>query len=418
MKLVDPAAAVRAIPDGATAIFPGGCAEPTRFYRAFSAEVERFSRLTVCAGFSFGKYAYLARGLGTNFRFVTWQASAQLRDLMRENDPRKIGFVPLRLSELTNVVHRDGPIKPEVVVVQTSLPQSDGTVSLGISVGAYQDFIASSKLVIAEMNHHMPVTGGASRVPLDRIAYAFESDEPLCTYATPPAKERDHAIVGHVLNLVPDEACVQLGIGAVPDRVLAQLAGKRGVRLFSGLLTQPVQTFLEAAPRSGEVIAGELAGDQAFYDFCGREQRIVMAPTTVTHNVLEIAKIDRFVSINSALEIDLQGQSNGETIGPLQISGVGGSMDYVDAAAFSRGGISIIALPSTTDDGKRSKIVASLAPGAVVTTPRFCTDYVITEYGVARLKGKDLHARAEALIGIAHPNFRDELAAGFGKAPK
>ena len=411
MKLVDPAAAVRAIPDGATAIFPGACAEPTRFYRAFSAEVERFSRLTVCTGFSFGKYPYLERGLGTNFRFLTWQASSQIRDLMRENDPRKVGFVPLRLSDLATVVDRDGPIKPDVVVVQTSLPQPDGTVSLGISVGAYPAFIAKSSLVIAEMNRHMPATGGASRIPLARIAYAFESDEPLCTYRTPPAKARDHRIVEHVLDLIPSDASVQLGIGAVPDRVLARLGEKRGVRLFSGLLTQSLQTYLGSATARDEIIVGELAGDQAFYDFCGREARIRMASTDITHNVPEIAKRDRFVSINSALEIDLQGQSNGETLGTVQISGVGGSMDYVDAAGFSRGGISIIALPSTTDDGKRSKIVAALAPGAAVTTPRFCTDYVVTEYGAARVKGKDLYARAEALIGIAHPDFRAELAA-------
>jgi len=122
-----------------------------------------------------------------------------------------------------------------------------------------------------------------------------------------------------------------------------------------------------------------------------------------------LAKLPRFVSINSAVEIDLHGQSNGETIGPVQISGVGGSLDYVEAAALSAGGISLIALPSTTEDGKLSKIVPRLATGAMVTTPRFCTDYIITEYGAARLKGKDLQARAEALINIAHPDFRDEL---------
>jgi 4-hydroxybutyrate CoA-transferase len=135
-----------------------------------------------------------------------------------------------------------------------------------------------------------------------------------------------------------------------------------------------------------------------------------MATVHVTHNLLRLAQLPRFVSINSAVEIDLHGQSNGETLGEVQISGVGGSLDYIEAAALSEGGRSILALPSTTDDGKHSKIVSRLTAGAVVTTPRFCTDSIVTEYGVARLKGQELRARAEALIAIAHPQFRDALA--------
>ena len=131
---------------------------------------------------------------------------------------------------------------------------------------------------------------------------------------------------------------------------------------------------------------------------------------TRTHNPLELAQLPRFVSINSAIEIDLMGQSNGETLGSVQISGVGGSLDYIEAAALSEGGVSVIAMPSTTAGDKRSKIVPTLTAGSVVTTPRFCVDYVVTEFGVARLRGKTLWQRAEALIGIAHPTFRDELA--------
>lgn len=413
MQVVQPAAAIAAIPDGATVIMPGGCAEPVALYEAFSAGVERFSALTVCSGFAFGRYAYLARGLGSHFRFVTWQASGQLRALFKENDPRKIGFVPLRLGDVHRVVHRDGPIKPDVVVVQTSPPTANGEVSLGISVGAFPDFIASAKLVIAEFNAHMPVTAGDSRIPLARIDYATESATPLCSYRTPPAQDRDQRIVEHVLELLPDGAWVQLGIGAVPDRVLARLGEKRDVQLFSGLLTGGLQTFVESARHAPDIVVGELAGDQAFYDWCGRTPAVKMAPTRVTHDVARLAALPRFVSINSAVEIDLQGQSNGETLGALQISGVGGSMDYVEAATMSAGGLSIIALPSTTEDGKLSKIVARLAAGAPVTTPRFAIDVVVTEYGVAQLRGKDLFARAEALIAIAHPAFRDALANGL-----
>jgi 4-hydroxybutyrate CoA-transferase len=259
----------------------------------------------------------------------------------------------------------------------------------------------------------MPVTAGDTRVPIERIDLAVESITPLYEYRTPHQSERDRKIVEFVLDLIPDNAWVQLGVGSVPDMVLYRLADKKGINLYSGMLSQGLIDFVERAKHDAQITTGELAGDKELYDFCGRTPRVQMVTSSVTHNILLLAKLPRFVSINSAIEIDFHGQSNGETIGEVQISGVGGSLDYVEAAALSEGGVSIIALPSTTEDGKHSKIVPRLSPGAVVTTPRFCTDYIITEYGVARLKGKDLRARAEALIAIAHPNFRDELTKGL-----
>ncbi len=407
MKIVTPTEAIRAIPDGSTVIFPHGCVEPTSVYAAFQAEVERFRHLTIYSGLAFGDYPFLRKGLGTNFRYLTWQAAPRIRHLFKE---KKAGFVPMRFSEITTLVRRDGPIKPDVVVTQVSPPQRDGTVSLGISVSLYQDFISSADLVIAEINPHMPVTAGDSRVPVDKVHLAVESSAPLGEYHTPHQTERDRRIVEYVLDLIPDHAWVQLGVGSVPDMVLYRLAEKVGIQLYSGMLSQGLIHFVEHVRHTPKVITGELAGDQELYDFCGRTPSVAMATSKVTHNILLLAKLPRFVSINSAVEIDLHGQSNGETIGEVQISGVGGSLDYIEAAALSEGGRSIIALPSTTEDGRHSKIVPRLTPGAVVTTPRFCTDYIVTEYGVARLKGKDLRARAEALIAIAHPDFRAELA--------
>ena len=271
MKIVEPAQAVASIPDSSTVIFPGACANPVRFYDAFAADVERFSRLTVCSALSFGDYPFLQRGLGRHFRYLTWHASPAIRHLFKEGDREKIGFVPIRLSELTRVVCRDGPISPDVVVVQTSMPQDDGSVS-------------------------------------------------------------------------------------------NRLGEIKGANLFSGMLSQGLISYLETVAHTPKVI------------------------------------------------IDLQGQANGETLGPVQISGVGGSLDYIEGAWLSAGGKSILALPATTAGDKHSKIVAALTPGGVVTTPRYCADYVVTEYGIAHLRGKDLWQRAEALIAIAHPAFRDELA--------
>ncbi|MGE0681615.1 MAG: acetyl-CoA hydrolase/transferase family protein [Candidatus Binatia bacterium] len=406
MKLVTPTEAIRAIPDGSIAIFPHGCVEPTTLYTAFQQEVDRFHHLTIYSGLAFGEYAFLRRGLGTNFRYVTWQAAPRIRQLFKE---KKAGFSPMRFSEITRLVNKNGPVKPNVVVTQVSPPEADGTVSLGISVSLYQDFIDSASLVIAEVNPNMPVTAGNSRVPMEKIHLAVESSTPLGEYHTPHQSERDKQIADYVLNLIPDHAWVQLGVGSVPDLILYRLAEKPRINLYSGMLSQGLIHFVEHTRHTPKIITGELAGDKDLYAFCGRTPLVEMATSSVTHNILLLAKLPRFVSINSAVEIDLHGQSNGETIGDTQISGVGGSLDYVEAAALSDSGLSVIALPSTTEDGKHSKIVSRLG-GGIVTTPRFCTDYIVTEYGVARLRGKDLRARAEALIAIAHPDFRDELA--------
>jgi len=397
--------AIRAIPDGSTVIFPGGTIDLAALVPAFRNEVDRFRRLTLYSGHSFGDYGFLERGLGVNFRYVTWQAAPRIRKLFAEG---RADYVPIRYAEVHRVFARTGPIPPDVVLVQVSPPRR-GQVSLGVSVSLYQDFIRAAKLVIAEVNPHMPWTAGDSRVPVGHIHLAVESSAPLGEYRTAAPTERDRRIVDHVLDLIPDGAWVQLGLGSLPDLVLSRLAEKRGVNLFSGMLSQGLQRFVEDARHTPRVTTGELAGDREFFQFCGRTRLVRMATTRVTHDVATIARLPRFVSVNSTVEVDLQGQANGEALGAVQISGVGGSLDYVEGAALSRGGLSILALPSTTEDPKRSRIVAELARGAPVTTPRYAIDTVVTEYGVARLKGKHLRARAEALIALAHPDFRDEL---------
>lgn len=410
MKLVTPAEAVSRLDDASLVLFPGGTANPAQFFTQFSAEVERFSDLTVASGVSLGEYAYLERGLGTHFHYLTWQAAPRLRRLFKENDRSKVSFVPIRLSDVTRTVGRNAPIVPDAAVLHTSLPQSDGTVSLGSSVGPNQHFVREAPLVIAEMSANMPVTGGDSRVALAAIDIAFESDSAPAIYSTGTPSAREETIVEHVLSLVPEQSWVQVGIGAVPDRILARLGEVGGVNLFSGMLSQGLHEFATNAGQGAQIINGELAGNETLYRWSDGEMMMSMQGLDVTHNPAQLAGLNPFVSINSAIEIDLQGQSNGETIGATQVSGVGGSLDYIEAASKADSGVSIIALPSTTAGDKYSKIVAQLGQGSVVTTPRFCTDYVITEYGIASLRGKSLWQRADALIGIAHPAFRDELA--------
>jgi 4-hydroxybutyrate CoA-transferase len=398
--------AIGAIPDGSAVVFPGGAIDLAALVPAFQSEVDRFRRLTLYSGYSFGDYGFLERGLGLNFCYATWQAAPRIRRLFAEG---RADYVPIRFGQVHRFFSRNGPIPPDVVLVQVSPPRR-GQVSLGISVSLYQDLVRAAKLVIAEVNPHMPWTAGDSRVPVERIDLAVDSSAPLGEYHSPTATERERRILDRVLDLIPDGAWVQLGLGSLPDLVLSRLAEKRGINLFSGMLSQGLRRFVEDARHTPRVTTGELAGDRELYEFCGRTRLVRMATTRVTHDVATIARLPRFVSVNSTVEVDLHGQANGETIGPVQISGVGGSLDYMEGAALSRGGLSILALPSTTHDGKRSRIVAEIGRGAAVTTPRYAIDTVVTEYGVARLKGRHLRARAEALIAIAHPDFRDELA--------
>lgn len=407
MKVVSPGEAIRAIPDGARVVLPHGCVEPSTFYDAFLAQQERFSDLRLYSGLQFGDYPFLQRGLGEHFRYTTWQASAKLRSQMRAGS---IDLLPLRFRDVTRVVAKSGMVVPDVVVVQTTTPRA-GEVSLGISVSVYRDLIESGALVIAELNSNMPWTRGPTRVPLEAIDLALESSLPLGEYRTPRRSTRDEQIVESVLGLIPADAWVQFGVGAIPDAVLCRLHEVSGANIHSGMLTDGLIDFVGRSRHRARVVTGEVAGSPALYEFVGRSEQVEIHPVSVTHNLLELAKLPRFVSVNSAIEVDLHGQVNGETIDGLQISGVGGSLDFVEGAECSPGGLSIIALPSTTETGSRSKIVRRLGDSTPVTIPRFCADYVVTEYGAARLRGKTLRERADALIAIAHPDWRDDLAA-------
>lgn len=406
MKTVSADAAIDSIADGSRVILPHGAVEPTALYASFRRRRERFRSLTLYSGLQFGPYEFLREGLGENFSYVTWQASPKLRDLFRAG---KVDLLPLRFRDVVRVVRRGGAVQPDVAIVQVSTPRN-GKVSLGISCSLYPDLIESAPLVIAEMHADMPWTCGASEIDVDALDLVVESSEPLGVYKSPRQSARDAEIVERVLDLVPNEAWVQLGVGAIPDAVLPRLHEIDGVNLWSGMFSDGLVDFLAHARHRARAITGEVAGSRALYDAVDGNPQVEFRPSTVTHDLPHLAALPRFVSINSAVEVDLQGQLNGETIDGVQISGVGGSLDFVEACAYSSGGRSIVALASTTEDGRRSKIVPRLGEGTAVTIPRYCADVVVTEFGAAHLRGKTLSQRREALLAIAHPDFRATLA--------
>jgi len=405
MQILNAREAIRRIPDGARVILPHGAIEPTAIYTAFREEHERFRHLHLYSGLQFGAYAYLERGLGKHFTYTTWQASAKLRPLFHEH---RADFLPLRFRDVLSVVAPDGPLPPDVVVIQVAPPEN-GRVNLGISVSLYQELTRVARMVIAEINPNMPRTRGQSEIPVERISFAVESEQPLGEYRSPRRSERDERIADLVLDLVPRDAWVQIGVGAIPDLVLSRLHEVRGAHLHSGMLTDGLIDFVERSRHDAKVVTGELCGTAKLYEWVARTKAVELQPTAVTHGFHSIARLPRFVSVNSAVEVDLHGQINGETVGGVQMSGAGGSLDFVDGAAASAGGMAVLALSSTTENGAFSKIVTRLAAEAPATIPRVSADVVVTEFGVARLRGRTLRQRADALRAIAHPSYRDQL---------
>ena len=262
----------------------------------------------------------------------------------------------------------------------------------------------------------MPRTLGNACLHRSQIDCWVEVDEPLTPYPPTPIGDVERAIGRHVAGLVPDGATVQVGVGAIPQAVLEALGDHRDLSLHSllvdasvSLVERGVVTSALKRVHRGRMDVGEGMGTRRLFDFLHENPVVNMEPSSFVHDPETVAQLDRFVAINSALEIDLTGQVTAESLGPRQVAGIGGQFDFVLGASRSRGGAAVIALPSTGRDGAVSRIVPSLQPGAAVTSPRALADWVVTEHGAAALRGKGERGRAEALIAVAHPRFREEL---------
>jgi acyl-CoA hydrolase len=285
-----------------------------------------------------------------------------------------------------------------------------------VAVGVALPAARRAPLVIAQVNPRMPRTRGNACLHRSQIDWWVEVDEPLLPYPPPPITDVERAIGRHVAALVPDGATVQVGVGAIPQAVLEALGGHRDLALHSLLVDASVDLIergvVTAAARRvhrGRLDVAEVMGTTRLFDFVHDNPLVNMEPSAWVHDPEVVARYDRFVAINSALEVDLTGQVTAESLGGRQVAGIGGQFDFVLGASRSRGGVSIIALPSTGRAGAVSRIVPRLSPGAAVTTPRFVADWVVTEYGAAHLRGRGERERAAALVAVAHPRFREEL---------
>jgi acyl-CoA hydrolase len=273
--------------------------------------------------------------------------------------------------------------------------------------------------VIAQVNPRMPRTLGNAFLHRSQVDCWAEADQPLLEYPPGPIGEVERRIAAHVAGLVPDGATIQAGIGSIPQAIMEALAGKRDLGVHS-LLVEPMLALVEAGAitnarkrlHPGRMDIGEIMGTARLFAWSHENRGINMEPSDILHDPQVVGGLGPFVSVNSALEVDLLGQVNAESVDGRQLTGIGGHFDFVLGVTRAAGGRSVIALPSTGRGGSVSRIVRRLPAGARVTTPRFLTDSVVTEYGVAELAGKEDAARARELIRIAHPAFRDALAAG------
>ncbi|MFA7264305.1 MAG: acetyl-CoA hydrolase/transferase C-terminal domain-containing protein [Caulobacter sp.] len=298
----------------------------------------------------------------------------------------------------------------DAAVVQVSPPDADGAVSLGVASDLAPAVLARDVFKVALVNPAMPRVQGAVW-PLSGFDLVADAPHDLLTYEAGTLDPAFDAIKRHLQGLIPDGASVQFGVGKAGIAALAALEGMKGLRIHSGMVTDPLLPVLDSGALT-EVVTGLAAGSRDLYDRCGLDDRIRFEPSNVTHDIRVLAAIPRLVAVNSAIEIDLFGQANAEFQDGRQISGVGGLTDFLRGARLSKGGLPILALPASARRGAVSRIVPRLPPTAV-SVPRADVGLVITEHGVADLRGLTLEGRAEALIGVADPGHRDRLATAW-----
>jgi acyl-CoA hydrolase len=353
------------------------------------------------------------------FFSVSLFTGAPVRKAIEEG---RADFVPIFLSDIpTLFATRRIPL--DVALLQLSLPDRHGYCTLGTSVDTALAASRAARYIVAEINEQMPRTHGNTLVHIDRVHAFILTNRPLYEHPRTEPTPVEDAIGENVAKLIPDAATLQMGIGSVPDAVLRRLANKRDLGVHTEMFSDGVVdlalagviTNVRKKVHPGRIVTSFVAGTQRVYDFCHDNAFVEFHPCDRTNDTSLIRKNDNVVAINSAVEVDLSGQVCADSIGHRIFSGIGGQMDFIRGAALSNGGKPIIALPSTAASGRMSRIVPSLKAGAGVVTTRGHVHWVATEYGAVDLFGLNLRQRAEALISIAHPDFRAELRREFAK---
>jgi 4-hydroxybutyrate CoA-transferase len=413
-RIVTADEAVRQIKSGDRLFLTGNCSVPQTILAALVRYAPELHDVEICQALSVGPADYVSPEMEGHLRVNTMFISANIRKAVQE---ARADFTPVLLSEFP-LLFKNGYLPLDVALVHLSPPDNYGFCSFGIECGLTKSPAESARIIIAEVNQQMPRTLGDSFIHVSKLDYIVPVDYQLPEMLMAGEgnnSETTQKIASYIAELIPDGATMQMGIGAIPDAVLKFLYTKRDLGVHSELFSDGVVDLVEAgvitnARRSihpGKITAGFIIGSNRLYRWVDDNPLIELHPTEYINNPFVIAQNDRQVAINSAIEVDLTGQVCADSIGPKLFSGVGGQLDFIYGASRSKGGVPIIALPSTAKEF--SRIVPMLKPGAGVVTTRNHVHYVVTEYGVADLYGKTIRQRVKALVNIAHPDFRDDL---------
>lgn len=410
-RSVSSAQAVSHVRSGNRVIMGHACGTPEALAEALVARAGELCGVEIVHMVSMGAGLYCKPEYTNNFRHISLFAGGSSRKALSEG---RAEFIPCYFRHIPGLFASDDfPV--DVTMVVTTHPNAEGYVSLGVSVDYGLEAVRQAGLVIAEVTDSMPFTNGNSLLHVSEIDWFVKTDRPILELQPVHIGETERAIGRHVASLVHDGDCLQLGIGGIPDAVLEFLGDKKDLGVHSEMVSDGVMNLMDkgvincARMSSGKPMMTFAMGTRAFYRWLDHNERVHFEPVDVVNDPARVAKNDNLVSINSAISVDVMGQVAADMMGSRQFSGVGGQVDFVQAARLSKGGRSIIALPSTASGGKVSRICAALHPGQAVTTSRNDVDMVVTEYGITRLRGKTVRERAVALIGIAHPDFKQQI---------
>ena len=421
-KVVSVEEAVSCVKSGDRVFVSGNAATPLLLVNALARRKDELLNVELNHVLLLGDDPLAMPGMERHFRHNSLFVGPADREAIADG---RSAYVPIHLSEIP-ALFTEKIIPLNVALIHLSPPDEHGFMSFGVECAASKAAAESADIVIAQVNERMPRTLGDVFIHVSSVHKIVECSEPLLTLAPSESTAVEQQIATHIAGLIEDGSTLQLGIGGIPDAVLSRLDGIQHLGVHTEMVSDGVVraiergviTNLKKTLHAGKVVATFVLGSHHLYEYVDNNPYFELHPCSYTNNPFIVAQNDKMVAINSAIEVDITGQVCSDSIGPKIYSGFGGQVDFIRGAAYSKGGKPIIALSSTAKNGTMSRIVAQLKRGAGVVTTRADVHYVVTEFGVASLHGKNLLQRAEALIAIAHPSFREELESVFRRNGK
>ena len=406
--------AINLVKNGDCIIVPTGVGEPPTLLTALSDQRRRFTDVKVAQILAVRKYGYIDPETVNHVRHTAFFYGGATR---AGGQAGWIDFIPAYFSELPSLIER-GQIPADVVFSMASPMDEHGYFSLSLGADYTMAALKKARVVVLEVNPNVPFANGNCHVHISQVTALVESDEPVMEVGLPKIGPVQEAIGKYVADMIDDGSTLQIGYGGIPDAVVMQLTAKHDLGIHTEMIGDGILTLIESGAVTnrkktylpGKMVATFALGSKKLYQFMHRNPALEMHPVDFTNDPYLAAKNDKLMAINATLQIDFLGQCGSESLAHLPYSGTGGQVDFVRAANRSNGGKAFIVLPSTAKDDTISRIAPSLSPGTHVTTGKNDINYVVTEFGVAQLRGKSAKQRTLEMISIAHPKFREELA--------